>query len=365
MAPVRRGMAQQNHMVTVVIPAFNAADTIDATLNSVRGQTHHALEILVVDDGSTDPTAAIVERHAVIDPRIRLIRQENSGVAAARNRGIAEAKSEFIAPIDADDLWKWTKVEKQLAAMLEDARVGLVYSWQAEIDERGTVISTAHCPTSEGNAFLAILGWNIIGSGSNALMRKHAIIESGGYDSALRANGGEGCEDLLLYVRIAEHYDFAVVREHLTGYRRRRGCMSADLRQMLRSRALVREKLLSIYPEHARHIHASYARMCHFLYRTAIGNMDVLSAAYLWPRLFACDPLAASRAAKEIASVLLRNAMNRADKKTHKLQMKSRMEFRTDDRAAHETASEGPHFVDGRAWITSANVLGEGQRQHS
>jgi hypothetical protein len=76
--------------------------------------------------------------------------------------------------------------------------------------------------------------------------------------------------------------------------------------------------------------------MCHFLYRTAIGNMDVLSAACLWPRLFACDPLTASRAAKEIASVLLRNAMNRADKKTHKLQMKSRMEFRTDDRAAHE-----------------------------
>lgn len=80
-------------LVTVVIPAYNAAHTIDETLRSVRSQTHRNLEILVVDDGSRDATPAIVANHAAIDARVRLIVQENAGVAAARNRGIAEAKS--------------------------------------------------------------------------------------------------------------------------------------------------------------------------------------------------------------------------------------------------------------------------------
>src|SRR5579863_7666011 len=92
-------------LVTVVIPAYNAAHTIDETLRSARYQTHRNLEILVVDDGSKDATPEVVARHAVIDARIRLIVQENAGVAAARNRGIAEAKSDLIAPLDADDLW--------------------------------------------------------------------------------------------------------------------------------------------------------------------------------------------------------------------------------------------------------------------
>lgn len=88
-------------LVTVVIPAYNAAATIDETLLSVRSQSHRRLEILVVDDGSKDATAHIVQRHCAEDSRIRLIRQRNSGVAAARNRGVAEATGDFVAPIDA------------------------------------------------------------------------------------------------------------------------------------------------------------------------------------------------------------------------------------------------------------------------
>src|ERR1700674_400681 len=89
-------------LVTVVIPAFNAARTIDETLRSVRSQTHRRLEILIVDDGSTDATPQIVERHVAEDRRIRLIRQPNAGVAAARNKGVVEAAGDLVAPIDAD-----------------------------------------------------------------------------------------------------------------------------------------------------------------------------------------------------------------------------------------------------------------------
>ena len=77
-------------LVTAIIPAFNAQATIGATLASVRAQTHAELEIIVVDDGSTDGTRAEVLRHSAVDPRVRLVEQSNGGVAAARNRGIAD-----------------------------------------------------------------------------------------------------------------------------------------------------------------------------------------------------------------------------------------------------------------------------------
>lgn len=296
-------------LVTVIVPAFNAEATIDRTLNSVRVQTHCNLEILVVDDGSADLTAAIVENHAAADPRVRLIRQANAGVAAARNRAIAEARGEFIAPIDADDLWRPTKIEKHLAAMLAGGpKVGLVYAWQIEIDEQDMVISTAHRPRDQGNVFVAMLACNLVGSGSNALMRRHAILEAGAYDPVLRAQNGEGCEDMMLYLRIAERYEFAVVTEHLTGYRRRRDSMSMNFLQMLRSRVLVQSRLRREYPQHARHIDAGYTRMCAWLFRHAVKARDFGSAAILCMKLLMCDPPAGLRILTRVPIVLVRRA---------------------------------------------------------
>src|SRR5260370_12794376 len=123
-------------LVTVIIPAFNAARTIDETLRSVRSQTHRRLEILVVDDGSVDATAQIVRSHAAEDRRIRLIQQPNSGVAAARNRAIAEATSDYVAPIDADDLWQPDKIEKQLTRLHpHDEPAALVSTCPAHIHQ--------------------------------------------------------------------------------------------------------------------------------------------------------------------------------------------------------------------------------------
>jgi glycosyltransferase involved in cell wall biosynthesis len=100
-------------LVSVIVPAFNAATTLAEALGSALAQTYKNIEILVVDDGSTDATAAIAREFAAADGRVSLVRRSNGGIAAARNSGIAVSKGAYIAPLDADDLWHPTKIEKQ------------------------------------------------------------------------------------------------------------------------------------------------------------------------------------------------------------------------------------------------------------
>jgi glycosyltransferase involved in cell wall biosynthesis len=114
---------------------FNSERTISATLKSICGQTHRPLDIVVVDDGSTDGSAAVAAAWQARDPRVRLIRQASAGVAAARNRGAASTDAKLLAFADADDLWAPTKIEYQLKALqAEGPSVGLVYCSYASID---------------------------------------------------------------------------------------------------------------------------------------------------------------------------------------------------------------------------------------
>src|ERR1700678_4116600 len=108
-------MPPLNHdpLVSVILPVYNGAEVVGPELESTLSQTYQNLEILVIDDGSTDGTPAILDLYAARDARIRVLSQANSGVARARNRGIAEAHGDFIAPPDADDLWDPTKIDCQ------------------------------------------------------------------------------------------------------------------------------------------------------------------------------------------------------------------------------------------------------------
>ena len=121
-------------LVSVIIPAYNSADFIDEALKSVFDQTYKDLEIIVVDDGSTDDTRAVLEKYG---DRVNYHYQDNNGPASARNRGIKLARGKYIAFLDADDLWLPTKLEKQVALFKNRENLGFVTTGVCSFDENG------------------------------------------------------------------------------------------------------------------------------------------------------------------------------------------------------------------------------------
>src|SRR5262249_54645146 len=221
-------------LISVIIPAYNDAATVERTISSALNQTYSNLEVLVVDDGSTDETALVVRRMADADRRIRLLQKANGGLVSARNNGIAHAGGEFIAPIDADDLWHPQKIEKQVAVMRDSGdRVGLVYCWSRAIDEEDRVLWDVSPCSLRGNVYAALIIRNFLPSGA-PLVRRRCVEEIGGYDETLSARGATCCEDLKFNWDIARRFDFDLVPEFLFSYRVRAGSMSTNIGAMLR-----------------------------------------------------------------------------------------------------------------------------------
>ncbi|BAY44965.1 family 2 glycosyl transferase [Scytonema sp. HK-05] len=243
-------------LVSVIIPAYNAEAFISRTLQSVISQTYKNIEILVVDDGSRDKTVEIVESFAQKDSRIILLKQPNSGVASARNLAIENSRGEYIAPIDADDIWYPQKLEKQVQCMLQgDISVGLVYAWSVFIDKEDKIIGQysphnyLNILSVEGEVFPAMLYTNFIINSSAPLIRRVCFEKIGGYSCKLREQNAQGCEDWDIYLRIAEHYQFRVVPEFLIGYRQLQESMSNGCKTMEKSYKLVMADFQKKHPE--------------------------------------------------------------------------------------------------------------------
>jgi len=278
-------------IVSVIIPAYNAEATISETLLSVRTQSHRNLDIIVVDDGSNDETARLASEQAEADGRIRVISKENAGVASARNLGAAEAASETLAFVDADDLWAKSKIERQLAALNRGGcSVGLVYGWSTRIDGAGCVIDDTYRPNFLGRVLPQLVKWNFIGNGSCALVRRKAFEHVGGFEPGLREAGSEGCEDILFCCRIAEHYDFAVVPEHIVGYRITKNNMSSDGPKMMRSWLLMVEELLARNPELAPELHEGVGNFACWLLQRALANRQIGQISNIVTTLMRFDP---------------------------------------------------------------------------
>ncbi len=219
------------------------------SIESVLRQTYRSLELIVVDDGSTDGTASIIEAYARRDARVLHVHQPNRGVAAARNRAIAAARGRYIAPIDADDIWFPEKIAKQVQSLERAApQVALAYAWSARIDATGRQFPLDRRPHVSGWVYPAFVYKNFC-SASAPLIRRDCLAVIGGYDPSLRARGGEGCEDIDLLLRLADRYEFALIPEYLLGYRQWCGSMSCNTAAMERSFQMVMQRVGRRYSE--------------------------------------------------------------------------------------------------------------------
>lgn len=198
--------------VSVIIPAYNAMTYLPETMESVLRQTFSSFEVLIVDDGSSDGIGQWASQ--ITDPRVKLISQKNQGVSAARNIGITHSQGEYIAFLDADDLWKPTKLEKQVQCLEDNPAVGLVITWEVFVDEQGNPTGEPKTFYPEGDVFKQMIEKCLIHCGSTPMVRRICFDSVGVFDRDLRYG-----EDWNMWTRIASRYPFAVVKEPLVYYR--------------------------------------------------------------------------------------------------------------------------------------------------
>lgn len=205
--------------VSVIMPAYNAMAYLPEAIASVLNQSFSDFEVLVVNDGSTD---GIIEWMSQLsDPRVRLISQENQGLSGARNTGINWAQGEYLAFIDADDLWEPTKLEKQVNILDQNPKVGLVYTWVDYVDEMGRSQGRVRQAFAEGDVWAQMVESNFISCASVPLVRRSCFETVGLFDRELRTT-----QDRDMWIRITAHYPVALIQEPLVRYRQHTNSMS-------------------------------------------------------------------------------------------------------------------------------------------
>lgn len=199
-------------LVSVVIPVYNGEKTIEKTIESVFNQTFTDFELIIINDGSQDGTLEVISK--ITDSRLQVFSYENSGVTVSRNRGIEKASGEFIAFLDADDLWTPDKLQAQLQALQENPEAAVAYSWTDWIDEAGEFLRPGSHITANGDVYRKLLLINFLDNGSNPLIRKQALLEVGGFDELLPP-----AEDWDMWLRLAAKYHFVGVPSPQVLYR--------------------------------------------------------------------------------------------------------------------------------------------------
>lgn len=234
--------------VSAVIPVYNNGPYIAAALKSVIDQTIPATEIIVVDDGSNDDTAAALRPYR---DRIIYVFQPNRGEPSARNRGIREAKSTYIAFLDGDDLWRPNKLELQMEYLQEHPECALVYSDMSTFDERGIIDVSVRkrfgMSFRSGRIFQTLFKRALFGSGT-VVFRKDCVDKVGYFDEELLVGS-----DYEMWLRIARTFDVGFIDQPLLMYRHHATMSTRGIGRKMHNgvpwEVAVLNKILGQYPE--------------------------------------------------------------------------------------------------------------------
>ncbi|MBW4594433.1 MAG: glycosyltransferase [Brasilonema angustatum HA4187-MV1] len=256
--------------VSVIIPAYNAMAYLKETVESVLKQTFTDFEVLIVDDGSSDRTVEWVSQ--IKDPRVQLISQQNQGSSGARNTGISAALGEYIALLDADDIWEPTKLEKQVRYLEENSLVGLVDTWTVLIDQQGKSTGRVVVSHAEGDDVWKQLVQfkTVCACDSTPLIRRSCFETVGLFNRELPF-----LEDLDMWIRLASRYRFAVIKEVLVRYRQYPGSKSTNCQGTLEAfRTIVEKAFESVHADLLPLREKGYGRISLYLAWRAINNKD-------------------------------------------------------------------------------------------
>ncbi len=308
--------------VSVIIPLYQSERYICDTIRTVQAQTFADFEIVVVDDGSSDRGPALAE--GMGEPRLRVVHQENRGLAGARNGGIAHAKGEYLAFLDADDHWSPEKLQRHVEHLDSDPSIGVSFSASALMDDDAKDIGLVQRPIGTNFDVISVFCRNPVGNGSAPVIRRETLDDIAFHDEAR----GRLCwfdesfrqsEDIECWTRIAATTDwkFGYIDAPLTRYRVNRHGLSANVEAQLATWRRFRYKVAKYAPlleAHAGNMAEAY--QLRYLARRAIRSSQfdqglrlVTTALKLEPKILLAEPMRTlSTLAAGVAGVALPQA---------------------------------------------------------
>lgn len=256
--------------VSVLMPSFNYARYLPLAINSVLAQSYSDLELIITDDCSTDESRQVVEQYRRLDDRIiPVLHDVNHGLARARNSGLAVSTGEFVALIDADDIWLPDKLKTQMERFQAQPELGLVHSDSAIIDGDGNLTgkrfsALLHCKGQQtsGNLFEVLCERNFL-CVPTVILRREAIQYAGGFEENLRS-----LEDWVCWTKISHKYPFHYVDDALVHYRIHGAGLSSNPKGMAQNRVKAFQFLLASFSDIPLHLRSK------MLYSLGVSHLE-------------------------------------------------------------------------------------------
>lgn len=257
--------------VSIIVPVLNGEKYIEDAIKSAQNQSYKDYEMIVIDGSSTDRTLSIVNRLAKQDKRITVVNQPKPGLAAAQNYGVSLAKGEFIAFLEADDLWHPDKLMLQLECLRSNPKIGLASCYSVVINENGYLMGWQLGVNVNGMVYEKVIERNPISTCSIPMIRCKYLQEIGLFDEQVRY-----VDDAEMWIRFAKKFPIATIPKALVGYRRWTSNRSKDYKGMI----LDGESVLNRVFENDPNLNKRFYNFCISRNASTITGMCIIDGEY-------------------------------------------------------------------------------------